>query len=57
MATDDLLLDPHHVKGDDDWWWYEESGGICIVTRDVGVLGTIPWRSVRAALKRFDRDD
>jgi len=55
--NDDLELKPHNINP--IWWWYEESGGICVVH---GVGGNasenmvnIPWRSIRAALRRKDK--
>lgn len=63
MANDDLKRAPHHHKGDETWWWYEEPEGICVVVEtgaEAALFGrhhklvTIPWKSIRAALKRKD---
>ena len=53
MSNEDLLLSPHHSKCFLDWWWYEEPKGICVINRIEGSF-TIPWASVRAALRRKD---
>lgn len=64
MADKHLSLKPHAIRGTKSAWWYEESKGICLVQecRDVrgGLLAdtrqvTIPWDSLRGALKRKDR--
>ena len=56
----DLLLDPHNIT--EEAWWYEEDDGICVVQechkngcRNT-VMVTIPWKDVRAALKRLDKE-
>jgi hypothetical protein len=48
---------PHNVAP--DCWYYEESGGLAVYFRypgksDVVLVGIIPWRSIRASLKRND---
>ena len=55
MAKKHLRLDPHTKSY--DFWWYELNYGICICTRIDGKVEThnIPWRSIRAALKRKDK--
>ena len=55
-----LKQTPHKVT--EDFWWYEEGQGISVVvvfrSPDGEVLDSkvrnIPWRSIRAALKRKD---
>ena len=59
MAQKDLKNTPHVVN--ENWWWYEENGGLIVChypsTTDLGTCRVeIPWRSIRAALKRKDRD-
>ncbi len=60
MSKQHLQLKPHHHKGDETWWWYEDSTGIDIVVEDK-ISGrvrfvTIPWRSIKAALRRLDKE-
>lgn len=67
MANKDLKNKPTNMGP--YWWWYEESGGIYIC-HDIneppsigpsGSIGghvkgkTIPWRAIRAALRRKDK--
>lgn len=62
-----LLRHPHNhekardAKGEHWWWWYEEPSGMCIVVQFPGLPPipsfTIPWRSIRAALRRKDQAD
>lgn len=60
MSDQHLKRTPHNIAHDQDVWWYEEPAGICVVQKyrdNTGVLhGTrsvvIPWRSLRAAMKR-----
>ena len=62
MSDKDLTTKPHNTT-DDSCWWYDDPGGINIVKRIEDENGdyvrvdqvTIPWRSIRAALKRKDK--
>jgi len=57
MADKDLKRGPHYFKHRDDVWWYEEPKGIYIVVKQQFKTTTdieIPWRSLRAALRRKD---
>lgn len=60
MSKQDLRRSPHKVKNIDWAWWYEEKYGICVVVHQ-GTRGAItldiPWRSIRAALKRLDKKE
>jgi hypothetical protein len=62
MANKDLSLKPHHQKKDESWWWYEENQGISVVVErsqipgEVGIFD-IPWQSIRAALRRKDKEE
>ena len=49
---------PHDVAP--NCWYYEEPGGLAVYFRypgksDVALVGVIPWRSIRASLKRNDK--
>ncbi len=60
MSNQDLRLIPHKRRKDPDSWWYEEPQGLWVVVqyRDNGLRYLhvqIPWRSLRAALKRKDK--
>ena len=64
MSDQHLQLTPNKIAHDPTAWWYEEDKGIWVVqghyrAKDGLYLGTrivmIPWRAVRAALKRKDR--
>jgi hypothetical protein len=50
-----LLRSPHTI--DDEAWWYEEQRGLCIMVKSVSSIKElyIPWRLIRAALRRKDR--
>ena len=58
MSKAHLKRAPHTIN--EDWWWYEEPQGICVV-HHMGTRGAftveIPWRSLRAALKRLDKKE
>ena len=62
MAQKHLNRKPHDVT--DEFWWYEENHGLTLIvcpikpdgTRDVTKSFKIPWRSVKAALKRKERN-
>jgi hypothetical protein len=63
MADKHLDPRPHHVRGCDDAWWYEEPRGICVVVEGHDELGRkltkqrmIPWRSIKTALARKERE-
>lgn len=57
MSNKDLKCEPHAIRGTETAWWYEEEEGVCVVvelaqgTRQI----TIPWASLRGALKRKDK--
>ena len=64
MSNQHLKRTPHKIAHDPTAWWYEEDKGIYVVqeyyrAKDGLYLGTrsvvIPWRAVRAALKRKDK--
>jgi len=58
LANKDLRLAPHRIKDDlRDVWWYEVPSGFRIFTVETtGVIEIkIPWKSIRAALKRKDK--
>lgn len=53
----DLKLEPHRIRGCKDAWWYEEDVGLSVVMEPSAQIKTItiPWASLRGALKRLDR--
>lgn len=53
MANKHLKLKPHKPKSG-LFWWYEGNDGISIYT-GTGPAMCIPWRAIRAALKRKDK--
>ena len=61
MSAKHLKLKPHNISN--ELWWYEANAGIEVVARfedkPTGVvivrIHVIPWRSIRAALKRKDK--
>ena len=63
MSDERLKPKPHTIAHDPTVKWYEEDKGICVVQQYRGntglVYGTrsvvIPWRAIRAALKRKDK--
>ena len=64
MSNEHLKLTPHTIAHDPHVRWFEEPQGIWVVqeyyrAKDGLYLGTrsvvIPWRAIRAALKRKDR--
>lgn len=55
MSNDDLSPIPLRLKGISDVWWYEEPAGIAVVHEKLGTVVVIPWRMIRASLKRKDR--
>ena len=64
MSNQHLKSTPHKIAHDPQVWWCEEPTGIFVVqeyyrAKDDLYLGTrsvvIPWRAIRAALKRKDR--
>ena len=64
MTDFDLRNYPHKLRGTDRTWWYEEPHGITVVHQVYiqEVLNRtdqikIPWRALRDALARKDRDD
>lgn len=48
-----MMYHPTVNGGADESWWYEEAKGIVVVVH--GKMARIPWRQIRAALKRKDR--
>jgi len=58
MANKHLQLAPHETSNP-NLWWYEEPAGIVIVHGGPGhgpkSEPVIPWRSIRAALRRKDK--
>lgn len=40
--------------GDQGWWYYEENGGILVYVAEYRDPFLIPWRKLRASLKRKD---
>ena len=63
MSKKHLKRDPHDARvthGNAQAWWYEENFGICVVVEprdDRTAQIVIPWRSIRAALARKDKQD
>lgn len=60
MSKKHLKLEPHDAKGlhkGYSVWWYEVNAGININWNNGKTYGnyTIPWESIRAALKRKDK--
>jgi len=56
MSDNHLQLSPHPIRGTKTAWWYEEENGLCIVVepaQDTKQI-TIPWASLRGALRRKD---
>ena len=55
MSEKDLQKEPHNINPHS--WWYEENYGVTIVVEPVTTTRQIkiPWRSIRAALKRKDK--
>ena len=59
-----LSLNPYTIdKYSDGYpaaWVYEDNGGLCVCIEPGrntnAVIATIPWRKVRAALKRKDKN-
>jgi hypothetical protein len=61
MANIQLSRAPHSVGPQNrvlarEAWWYEETGGISVYIDRNGTVSAvkIPWRSIRAALRRKD---
>ena len=60
MANEHLRLKHHHIV--DGCWWWEQNDGIRIIVHHTGDDNLyshvedylIPWRDIRAALKRKD---
>ena len=61
MANKHLKVTPHKTKKQPNAWWYEESWGVLVIVhRDAmanrsAAAVTIPWKQIRAALKRKDK--
>lgn len=60
MGNKNLLTRAHTI--DWHWWWFETEGGISVshriaISKNRGVMTNviIPWRSIRAALKRKEK--
>lgn len=58
MSKKDLSLNPQNISG--DIWYYEENNGIDVLihkldgTHNIDIQFTIPWKMIRASLKRKD---
>ena len=65
MANKHLKRKPQHASDVERWWWYEDTHGVDIVVTQAALehgangtaILTIPWRSIRAALRRKDKPD
>lgn len=62
MSMGKHLKTKPHKTANENFWWYEENCGIvtCTRTRDSNnldrtIVNVIPWRAVRAALYRKDK--
>ena len=60
MVDKDLSRNPHNIRGEEDIWWYEDPKGIRVyagqnVPRSLK-SGLIPWKIIRAALARKDKE-
>ena len=55
MSKKDLQGKPHNINPFS--WWYEENHGVTVVVEPKPETQQIkmPWRSIRAALKRKDK--
>lgn len=58
MSKKHLKLEPHQTEqtNGDPAWWYEDVNGIDVYveTNNMVCQVFIPWRDIRAALKRKD---
>jgi len=59
MTNKDLKNSAHKHKGQDSFWWYETSKGIEVYFHVPGLPliphATIPWASIKAAVRRKDK--
>ena len=58
MSNKDLRRNSHKVTGTNNVWWYEIPSGIHLLVRhNIGNIKdyTIPWETIRNALKRKDK--
>jgi hypothetical protein len=58
MSEKHLKLEPHNIN--EHAWWYEEKNHISVVfhrENQGSQIVEIPWRSIRAALKRLDKKE
>ncbi len=57
MSEKHLQRHSHQIT--EDAWWYEEKTGISVViywaNQGASQIAKIPWRQIRAALKRLDK--
>ncbi len=54
LDKDGLDRRPHRITN--EFWYYEMSNGLWCYSDSIRkkLLGVIPWRSIRASLKRLD---
>ena len=57
VAVSDDGLNLHPVNIAPDVWYYEENRRISVYWEGHGLIGIIPWRNLRASLRRKDRSD
>jgi hypothetical protein len=54
MGKKDLSLFPQHF-GSSDYWYYEGEKGIEFVDSKSSKIIVIPWRKLKASLKRLEK--
>lgn len=54
VALGDDGLNLHPINVTPDCWYYEERAGIAVYEEFRGLLAVIPWRNLRASLRRKD---
>jgi hypothetical protein len=54
MAKKHLKREPHKIN--ENAWWYEANGGIEVFYKDVGMIMFIPIASIRAYVRRKDKE-
>ena len=52
VAVGDDGLNLHPINISPDCWYYEQRGGIAVYWEGHGLTAVIPWRNLRASLKR-----
>jgi hypothetical protein len=64
MAEKHLRREPQHPsiyvergRAAEDFWFYEENAGLCLVRAESTEHLLIPWRYLREAVARKDRDN